>query len=205
MTDIVFSPTFKHVAWVDNRDRVAASGQNGFNVRFDAIQRDLENLSKVVGQIDTGLKAVGQRPVVKRLLSLLPAFAPMRNRTPWSLDSSGVALRESATETNLGGFLPVAPPDGVQLLTLRAIGTNAGNGSLNVNLFRSSLTVAGAPEQIAQVQCSGGPFGDPQPVQPDKSRVDMARFHYFVQAVLEGATPGGSVFITSVQLSYNVD
>ncbi|MEU6928759.1 hypothetical protein [Streptomyces sp. NPDC046385] len=205
MTDIVFSPTFKHVAWVDNRDRVAASGQNGFNVRFDSIQRDLENLSKVVGQIDTGLKAVGQRPTVKRLLSLLPAFAPVRSKTPWVLQSNGVAVRASAADTDLGGFLAIAPPDGVQLLTLRATGTNAGNGNLQVTLFRNALTVSGTPEPIAQVQCSGGPFGDPQPVQPDKARVDMSRFNYFVGAGLVDATEGGAVFITSVQLSYNVD
>ncbi|MER5199995.1 hypothetical protein ACWD3J_41570 [Streptomyces sp. NPDC002755] len=205
MTDIVFSPGFKHVPWVDNRDRVAASGQNGFNVRFDSIQRDLESLSKVVRQIDTGLKAVGQRPTVKRLLSLAPTFSPVQNKTPWVLDSSGVALRTSATSTDLGGFLSVTPPDGVQLLALRATGTNAGNGNLKVTLYRSSLAVTGPPEQIAQAQCSGGPFGDPEPVQPDKSRVDMSRFHYFVEAGLTDATPGGSVFITSVQLSYNVD
>lgn len=110
MTDISFSPTFKHVAWVDNRDRVAASGQNGFNVRFDAIQKDLENLSKVVGQIDTGLKAVGQRPTVKRLLSLAPTFSPVENRVAWVLDAEGVASRSSATDTSLSGILTVAPP-----------------------------------------------------------------------------------------------
>ncbi|MFD7080683.1 hypothetical protein ACFYXV_20205 [Streptomyces sp. NPDC002181] len=205
MTDISFSPTFKHVAWVDNRDRVAASGQNGFNVRFDAIQKDLENLSTVVRQIDVGLKAAGQRPTVKRLMSLAPAFTPVQNKTAWVLNSDGVALRSSATDTNLSGILSVAPPDGVQLLTLQATGTNAGNGSLKVTLLRSSLTVIGPPEQIAQVQCSGAPFGDPQPAQPGKDRVDMSRFRYFVDASLVDATPGGSVFITSVQLSYNVD
>lgn len=205
MTDISFSPTFKHVAWVDNRDRVAASGQNGFNVRFDAIQRDLEGLSRVVGQIDAGLKAVGQRPVVKRLLSLAPTFSPVENKTAWVLDGEGVASRSSATDTILSGILTVAPPDGVRLLGLRATGENTGNGSLTVTLFRTSLTTTGPPERIAEVACSGGAFGEPQPIASGKDRVDMARFSYFVVASLSEATPGGSVLITSVQLSYNVD
>ncbi|MEU3750529.1 MULTISPECIES: hypothetical protein [Streptomyces] len=205
MTDISFSPTFKHVAWVDNRDRVAASGQNGFNVRFDAIQKDLENLSKVVGQIDTGLKAVGQRPTVKRLLSLAPTFSPVENKVAWVLDGDGVASRSGATDTSLSGILTVAPPDGSQLLTLRATGQNTGNGSLNVTLYRTSLVTIGRPESIAQVKCSGGAFGEAQPVPPGKDRVDMARFNYFVDASLVDATPGGSVYITSIQLSYNVD
>ncbi|MEV7280383.1 hypothetical protein [Streptomyces sp. NPDC093111] len=205
MTDIVFSPTFKHVAWVDNRDRVAASGQNGFNVRFDSIQRDLEALSAVVRQIDLGLKQAGQHPTVERKLTLAPTFSPVENKTPFVIDSEGVAGRSDTTNTSLSGILTVALPDGVRLLTLRATGQNTGNGTLNVRLYRNSLVTVGPPEQIAQVTCSGGPFGEPQVIPSGRDRVDMARFGYFVVASLEGATPGGSVYITSVQLSYNVD
>ncbi|MGW5420902.1 hypothetical protein [Streptomyces sp. NPDC003943] len=203
MTDISFSPTFKHVAWVDNRDRVAAGGQNGFNVRFDAIQRDLEKLSGVVTAIDAGLKAVAQRPVVQRKLTLAPTFAPVQLRAEWVLDATGVATRASSTDITLSGLLTVTPPDGVQLLTLGATGRNAGDGTLKVTLFRNSLSVLGPPEQIAEVTCSGGAFGEAQPVTSGKGLVDMSHFSYFVNASLDGATAGGTVYITSVQLSYN--
>lgn len=74
-----------------------------------------------------------------------------------------------------------------------------------MTLFRTSLVTIGRPEPIAQVKCSGGAFGEAQPIPSGKDRVDMARFSYFVDASLADATAGGSVYITSVQLSYNVD
>ncbi|MFS8197500.1 hypothetical protein ACLVWQ_02315 [Streptomyces sp. CWNU-52B] len=202
MTDISFSPTFRHVAWVDNRDRVAASGQNGFNVRFDALQKDLESLSTVVGAIDAGLKSVGQRPVVERLLTLAPAFSPVDGEKPWSLDTYGVAIRKNPDDQSIRGIAPITPPDGVTLRRLRATGQNSGAGTLVVSLYRVPLADAGNREAVAQVRCSGGPFGDPQEVQPDKNRVDMGTYRYFVDAYVDGAPAGNVIYITSVQLSY---
>ncbi|MFD9724988.1 hypothetical protein [Streptomyces sp. NPDC059072] len=202
MTDIVFSPTFKHVAWVDNRDRVAASGQNGFNVRFDSIQRDLESLSKVVAQIDTGLKAAGQRPTVERKLTLAPAFVPVEGDPPWSLDSFGVATRKDGSRPSLRGIMSVPLPDGVVLRRLRATGRNTGSGSLQVTLFRIPLADSSNLETVVQVSCSGGPFGDPQDVPADRNRVDMGTYRYFIDAYAENAPAGTSLVITSIQLSY---
>ncbi|MEU8761568.1 hypothetical protein [Streptomyces sp. NPDC048659] len=204
MTDIVFSPTFKHVAWVDNRDRVAASGQNGFNVRFDAIQQDLERLGTVVGQIDTGLKAVGQRPPVERKLSLAPAFVPVSPAKAWALDRNGVATRESSLDNSAQGLLLVAPPDGARLTRLRAFGVNSGAAALSVVLFRSPLADSANREALAQITCTGT-FGDPQDVSPDKNRVDMSLYRYFVTASLTSATDADTILISSVQLSYVTD
>ncbi|ALO05889.1 hypothetical protein AQF52_0289 [Streptomyces venezuelae] len=202
MTDINFSPTFKHVAWVDNRDRVAASGQNGFNVRFDSIQKDLENLSTVVRQIDTGLKAAGQRPTVERKLTLAPAFVPVEGDPPWILDAFGVAVRKDGSLPNVRGIMSVAMPDGVVLRRLRVTGRNTGSGTLQVSLFRSPLADTGNLETVVQVSCSGGPFGDPQDVPADRNRVDMGTYRYFIDANVDNAPAGTSLGITSIQLSY---
>lgn len=202
MTDISFSPTFRHVAWVDNRDRVAAGGQNGFNVRFDAIQKDLEKLSGVVGQIDAGLKAAGQRPTVERKLTLAPAFVPLDGQKPWTVDINGVATRKDTTDPSVRGIMAVTPPDGVVLRELRATGQNSGTGILQVSLFRVPLADSGNREAVAQVRCTGGPFGAPQEVQADKNRVDMATYRYFIDAYVDNAPAANVIFITSVQLSY---
>ncbi|MEU6975399.1 MULTISPECIES: hypothetical protein [unclassified Streptomyces] len=202
MTDIVFSPTFKHVAWVDNRDRVAASGQNGFNVRFDAIQRDLENLSKVVGQVDVGLKAAGQRPLVERKLTLAPAFVPVEGSPPWTIDGHGVAIRQDGNLLPVRGIMSVTPPDGVVLRKLRATGQNSATSPLQVTLHRIPLADSTNLETVAQVSCSGGPFGDPAEVPADRNRVDMGTYRYFIEAYVANAPAGTTLGITSIQLSY---
>ncbi|MFI8961905.1 hypothetical protein ACIGO8_07300 [Streptomyces sp. NPDC053493] len=201
MTDISFTPTFKHVTWVDNRDRVAAGGQNGFNVRFDAIQKDLAELSRVVGVIDAGLKAAGQHPATTRLLALAPAFTPLPPAKPWGLDRFGVATRLSTTDSSVTGLIPVSPPDGAKLLKLRAVGQNSGGGNLAVSLFRAKLADATARESIASVTCTGT-FDAPVDVTPGKEVVDMATYRYFVTASLSNAADGDIVNIISVQLSY---
>ncbi|MEU9194528.1 hypothetical protein [Streptomyces hundungensis] len=202
MTDISFSPTFKHVAWVDNRDRVAASGQNGFNVRFDSIQKDLETLSKVVGAIDAGLKAAGQRPTVERKLTLAPAFVPVEGDPPWSLDPYGVATRKDGTRPNVRGIMNVTLPDGVILRRLRATGRNTSTGTLLVSLLRIPLADSSNLETVVQVSCSGGPFGEPQEVPADRNRVDMGTYRYFIDANVDNAPAGTSFEILSIQISY---
>ncbi|MFF0430706.1 hypothetical protein ACFYU9_00555 [Streptomyces sp. NPDC004327] len=201
MTDISFSPTFKHVAWVDNRDRVAAGGQNGFNVRFDALQHDLEALSSVVAAIDTGLKAAGQRPAVPRVLALPPAFLPIAAKQPWGLNGAGAAVRISTTDSDVSGALPVAPPDGATLTAFRVTGQNSGAGTLAINLFRSPLTDLNTREPLAQLAPTGT-FGDPVDITAGKAKVDMTAFRYFVTASLSHAADGDIVVITSVQLTY---
>ncbi|MER8043614.1 hypothetical protein [Streptomyces sp. NPDC094032] len=202
MTDIVFNPTFKHVAWVDNRDRVAASGQNGFNVRFDAIQQDLESLSTVVKQVDVGLKAAGARPLLERKLTLAPAFVPVEGDPSWAIDSFGVATKKDGTRPTIRGIMTVTPPDGVVLRRLRVTGRNTSAGSLTVSLQRVPLAESGNLETVVAVSCSGGPFGDPQDVPADRNRVDMSTYRYFIDASADGAPVGTSLVITSIQLSY---
>ncbi|MFE7580862.1 hypothetical protein ACFU5Y_04755 [Streptomyces gardneri] len=202
MTDINFSPTFKHVAWVDNRDRVAASGQNGFNVRFDSIQRDLEALSAVVRQVDVGLKAAGQRPVVERRLTLAPAFVPVDSYPSWTIDSFGVAIRKDGSRPTVRGIMSVTLPDGVTLRRFRATGQNSGVGTLTVSLQRIPLADSGNVETVVEVKCSGGSLGDPQDVPNDRNRVDMGTYRYFIDANVDNIPDNTSLLITSIQLSY---
>lgn len=53
--DIEFTPEFKPTDYVDGVDRVTASGANGFNARFRALQADLNSLSQRVAEINAAL------------------------------------------------------------------------------------------------------------------------------------------------------
>ncbi|AZM46642.1 hypothetical protein DMB38_13230 [Streptomyces sp. WAC 06738] len=200
MTDIAFTPTFKHTPWVDNRDRVSASGPNGFNTRFDTLQKDLESLSGVVKTIDTAIKATGQVPSVERKLTLAPAFVAVPPSKPWSLDRFGAAVRPSA-ETDLTGMLTIAPPDGAKLLKFRAAGNNTGSGTLRISLFRAPFADASTVQLVARVSGAGA-YDATQPVDPTMDRVDMNAFRYFVVGALSGAAVTDTVTVTSIQLTY---
>src|SRR5436305_955802 len=52
MADIIYTPSFTHRDWIDNEDRVQAGGENGFNVRFNALAAELKELSAVIAQIN---------------------------------------------------------------------------------------------------------------------------------------------------------
>ncbi|MEU2604077.1 hypothetical protein [Streptomyces albus] len=203
MTDISFTPTFKHLTWVDNRDRVAAGGPNGFNVRFEALQKDLENLATVIGKVKSAIEAVSAQPPVQRLLSLTPAFVPMPPNKAWAMDPLGVAVRPS-TETSVKGLITLSPPDGVKLLKFRAIGKNTGSGNLRISLFRAPVADGSVTELLARIPGEGA-YDEQRPIEAGKDRVDMTSFRYFVIADLSNATTGDTVTVISIQLSYLID
>ncbi|UNZ21172.1 hypothetical protein [Streptomyces sp. 891-h] len=188
---------------MDNRDRVAAGGPNGFNVRFEALQKDLENLSTVIGKVKSAIEAVSQQPPVQRLLSLSPAFVPMPPSKAWSVDSFGVAVRPSS-EPSVKGLLALSPPDGVKLLKFRAIGKNTGSGSLRISLFRAPVADGSVTELLARIPGEGA-YDDQRSIEAGKDRVDMTSFRYFVTADLSNASTGDTVTVISVQLSYLID
>ncbi|MFE5710211.1 hypothetical protein ACFQ7J_05180 [Streptomyces sp. NPDC056501] len=204
MTDsIIFTPAFKHTPWVDTRDRVSASGPNGFNIRFDTLQKDLESLSGVVKTIDTAIKLTGQHIAVERKLSVAPAFAPLAGDPNWELDTNGVAVRP-ATATSARGIVAVAPPDGAKLLKFRALGTNTGNGTLNILLVRSPISQS-PNQQILSRVVGAGTYDLSENIQPGMERVDMNAFRYSVKASLVSASTSDTVTIASVQISYILD
>jgi hypothetical protein len=53
--NIEFSPTSEFTDWVDGADRVTASGDNGFNIRFRSLQTDLETLASRVGDLNAAI------------------------------------------------------------------------------------------------------------------------------------------------------
>lgn len=203
MTDVSFTPTFSHTPWVDNRDRVQASGPNGFNVRFAALQADLGALSTVVSQIDGALDAIEAGPGAQtRVVTLPPILTVTSGGGAWGLDASGNAVRP-APLTSLSGITPAVLPQGVTLSSLRATGVNSGAGSLRVNLMRARLVASGQTlDRLARVTGDANPFDNTVAVDPLLAVVDNTTFRYFVLATLDNATTADSVSLAGFQISY---
>src|SRR6186713_2346421 len=91
MSDLNYTPTFHHSPWIDNVSRVKAGGPDGFNVRFEAIESDLHQVSAVVDSIDTLVDAVGAGPAPgsQRLLVPLDPTSEVNIPGDWICDVTG--------------------------------------------------------------------------------------------------------------------
>jgi hypothetical protein len=203
MADVSFTPTFRHTPWVDNRDRVQASGPNGFNVRFAALEADLQTISGVVTDIDVALDTLEQTPAARtHILTIPPNLQAVSTGNPWTLDPAGYAVRAAASATAYG-IAPVVLPDGVTLASLRGAGQNSGTGTLRINLMRARLLGVPAPaERIARVAGDGNPFDNQVAVDPGLAPVDTSTFRYFVLVTLDGSLPPDTVSLSGFQITY---
>jgi hypothetical protein len=202
VADVSFTPTFHHVPWVDNRDRVQAGGPQGFNTRFGSIEADLQSISTAVGELDAAIDALGATPPpVQRKLSLAPTMVPL-DPPGWSNDISGNAFRPSG-QTGVSGMMAVPLTDGVQLVSLRVLGQNSGSAIVTVGLFRSPLAgSASPPDRMARVSGDTNPFDVTIAVDTSMSRVDMTAYRYFVIAACANSAPADVITISAVQLAY---
>lgn len=64
MAEISYKREFEHKPWVDNQDIVAAEGENGFNVRFQALEAELDKIAAVFDDVGGALReGLGVRQV----------------------------------------------------------------------------------------------------------------------------------------------
>ncbi len=203
MADVSFTPTFTHTPWVDNKDRVQAGGTNGFNVRFAAVENDFQTLSTVMQEVDSALDALeaGSGPV-SHLLTIAPAMGAVTTGSPWSMDSSGYAVRPAGTLSCVG-LAPVTLPNSVTLSSFRASGQNSGTGAMRAQLFRAHATgPATAGDLIATVPGDGNPFDHTVAITGSIAAVDTTTYRYFVLAELAGSAAGDVITMAGFQISY---
>ena len=196
---VSYVPVFQHTDWVDNVDRVRAAGDNGFNVRFHALEAEFERLSDVVKKISDALDALAQVPVATPVkLSLTPTLVAITD--PWQHVFGGATKPPGATAA--GGMMTVDLPQGVTIQSFRATGQK-GSGSLGINLRRQSLAAAANPELIVGLTPGAGPF-DQTAAAPanDVAKVDNDQFRYYVTAELDSATPASTVLVSSFQITH---
>lgn len=200
---VSFTPTFTHAPWVDNRDRVQAAGPNGFNVRFGALQADLQTLSTVVSDIDTALDALAAGPGAQQHVLTMPPFLTTTfGSQGWVFDQAGYASKP-AGQTSVAGIAPVVIPPSVTLSTFRASGQNSGAGSVRISLMRAHLLGAPAPaDRLARVTGDAMPFDNTVAVDPTMTTVDTSTYRYFVLATVDGAGAGDTISLAGFQITY---
>jgi hypothetical protein len=197
MADVSYTPVFQHTDWVDKVDRAVASGPNGFNIRFNSIERDLREASTVVAEIATAIRAAhASTPDTPTRIT----FTPQLRDVPPNLgfETTDQGFQSGLSNAQFGACAGVAnfvPPDRTRLATVRIVGrVDAFNGinSATVSVMRIPLLGAtSSPTKLGGVLLNTpGDFDLQSPVSDDVALVDLSAFRYFVTASYQCTTSG---------------
>lgn len=194
-----YIPKFQHTDWVDNVDRVQASGDNGFNIRFHALEAEFALLADVIKRASDALDALAETPPATPVqLTLTPTLTTLSD--PWEHVFGGARKPRPATDAS--GLMAVSLPHGVTIQTLRVCGQKDA-GNLSVNLRRQSLAAGATTELIVGLTLSNGNF-DSSTLAPSAplSKVDNEQFRYYLTAELDSGTSNTVVQLTCFQITY---
>jgi hypothetical protein len=192
MTDLSFTPTFHHIEWIDNLDRVTAGGPNGCNVRLNAITADLQQISAVVGQIDTAIdqRRVGAPPKEHRVTVPLELFTVdsggVAPALGWFYDDNG-AVHPQNGHRGAGTLTVLVLPDNATLVSFRLRGRYPGGGAGFVYaLTRVSLTDPTQRKQLGSVDNTVAGLTDPYDLtvtisDQQLALVDNGAFRYLME------------------------
>src|SRR5262245_30262717 len=190
---VSYTPGFRHTDWVDNVDRVRAAGDNGFNSRFHALEKEFKQIEGIIKQIGAALDGLSHGPAPKPVvLTLTPSLVPLGG-LPWEHVFGGAIKPSGAAVADASGMMVVTLPHGATIQALRACGRK-DSGNLSVDLRRQSLTAGSTTELLIDVTVGNGAFdaSKPAPAGP-MSKVDNEQFRYYLTADLDGATGGAVV------------
>lgn len=136
--DISFDPTFKHTPWIDAVDRVAAGGDNGFNIRFQHLEADLGTVGSRFTAVSEALNSLATTAEVARSVNIAAVLSTV-GTAGWEISQAGEASKPSDAEEAQGAVAVLLPASGV-ITGFRAFGTCSGTGKLKVDLVRRKLT-----------------------------------------------------------------
>lgn len=191
---VSYTPGFKHTDWVDNVDRVRAAGDNGFNIRFHALEAEFARLAEVIAQVADALQTPPPKPVKTTLTPTLTATG-----APWT-HVTGAASKPNDSDS-ASGMMSVSLPQGSTLKELRVCG-HKDVGLLQVALRRQSLTAGANSELIVQLSLGTGDFETATAIQATPAaRVDNEQYHYFLTADISNSTNAADVRLTCFQLT----
>ena len=201
MAVISYVPTFQHQDWIDNVDRVQAGGDNGFNLRFHALEAEFNRLAGVITQLSAALQALGQQPPPQQLAATFtPELVPTA-ANGWT-HLAGLA-QKPPTQTGAQGMMSVTIPHGARIQSLRVSGRNSGAGNLRIILQRQDISTNASPaDRVAHIETTGDPFDMTAAADAQFATVDTTRFKYFVVAQLDNAQAADTVQLAVFQISY---
>ncbi|WP_225731760.1 MULTISPECIES: hypothetical protein [unclassified Nocardia] len=208
--NISFTRTFKHKPWVDKVDRVDAGGENGFNIRFKALEFDLDVLHDRFNDISTALNVVAAGGGPDRTITVPPLFislGPTSGAASWDLGDYRGGARGDAHKTGsalVTGVVPVQLPQVGTLTSLTVTGTSNGSSKLQVALSRFGMTGLNAMLAVAEIpeQHGGVPYSVTTPVAAGFGAIDPACSYAIIASAEAGSDPTDYVDITSLQIAY---
>jgi hypothetical protein len=207
MTDPRYDPKFQHTDWVDNVDRISAGGANGFNVRFDTITSDLQQLSTVVLQVDAALDLAASGAGADQVLSVPLEFPPTPDEG-WSYDANG-AVHPPTGAAGANAVMGLTLPDRVRLTSFRAIGQFGGGATrLILTLGRAQLTAAApVPDKLAEIRSDTQTLPSSYDARADVdsrfASVDLGSFRYFLLANATQVSSPQLTSLSAVQLGFS--
>jgi hypothetical protein len=224
VTELSYTPQFEHLDWIDRVDQVVAGGPNGFNVRFRAIEHDLQQASTVVSDIATALHTTHRPPpgglAPPTQLTFTPNLHPVPSTHSFTPGPNGAPTGTSLFTRSTGGGAGVgiaasgvanmSLPEGLRVTIVRFVGAIDGSGGSTINkatlaLVRSAIPVTGpVVETLASVQATGTGAFDLQATVPTNQAVtDIHGFRYAVKVQLEALSNGSSALtVEYVQITF---
>ncbi|NEW69888.1 hypothetical protein [Streptomyces rhizosphaericus] len=198
-----FNRTFKHQPWVDAVDRVAAGGDNGFNVRFQRLEADLDKISGLFTEVTAALNSLLPAPGTEKSIRLAP-FLTGTGPTAWDT-SSQAGLAKKPPGTSAQGAMPLTLPVPGVISSFRVFGKNKGSGTLFFDLMRAKLD-GSSQDRLVRIVVSGqatdAPFSDARPPIGDPEAEIDPNAGYFIATSLVGAGNNDTVVITGFQVTY---
>jgi hypothetical protein len=196
---ITFEPTFKHTPWVDAVDRVAAGGDNGFNIRFQRLEADLGTVGRRFTDVSAALDALAATAEVARSVNIAPVLSTV-GPAGWEISDAGEASKPSDADEAQGAVAVQLPTSGV-ITGFRAFGTCSGTGKLKVDLVRRKLT-GGTEKKIVQVVAQPDQAFPPEKAPaPADAGIDPEA-SYFIVAHTDGAATEDTMVLTGFQVRF---
>jgi len=192
-----YTPSFSHTDWIDNRDRVQAGGDNGFNARFHALEAEFALLAAHLNPLVEAFS----KPLVK--LTFAPILMPYTNqgesaaKQPWvqGLDD----VRKAPNQQEAHGTMGLNLPAGAHIQSLLVTGSRP-SGTLTIILRRHRFDNTESSQAVITADQLG------QPSSPPASSPELAvvedDYRYYLTADLAGATATDLVQLFCVQLTY---
>jgi len=216
VSQLSYTPTFRHTPWVDNVSRVKAGGPDGFNVRFEAIDSDLHQVSTVVATINTLLDSAGpaQSGTQRLLVPLSPTHELIPGSQVWAADNIGAIHPEpdSASAAKIAAStMDLSLPDQATLVSMRVIGAyQSASANISIGIQRNHLSNIGiSADSLVRINITppgpGNPYDITMPVTAFAA-VDNNNFRYALTFGATGVADADTLRITvdSVEIFYTL-
>ncbi|WP_069159814.1 hypothetical protein [Nocardia altamirensis] len=167
--NIEFKRTFEHRSWRDRKDRVKADGPDGFNVRFKALEADLDTLRERFKDVNAALNKVAT-PVPSQV-SVSPILRPIGNEKQWWIGGDG-SSHIPFPETQSKGIVDIPMPTAGLITSFTAVGRFKGTGFVRFEFFRVDPTKT-LPDKLAQLYINGAATDDVITVAASIDRVQI--------------------------------